>query len=95
MICVRSDEFTLTLILSGLMIEEPNHIGSCTKRFIFNFDGLSPHTARYYWWILGSIRIILMIDDSNSMNQKSFGPSKDVSMILMMKIVTYLITIKN
>ena len=43
---VGFDEFTLTLIQSGLMIEELNHIGSCTERFIFILDGLPSYTAR-------------------------------------------------
>ena len=43
---VGFDEFTLTLIQSGLMIEELNHTDSCTERFIFSLDGLPPHTAR-------------------------------------------------
>ena len=45
---VGFDEFTLTLIESGLMIEELNHTGSYTERFIFISDGLPPHTARYH-----------------------------------------------
>ena len=40
------DEFTLTLILSGLKIEEPNHTGNYTKRFAFNSDELPPYIAR-------------------------------------------------
>ena len=82
---VGFDEFTLTLIQSGLMIEELNHTGSCNERFIFSSDGLPPHTTRYHWWILGAIRMILMIDHSNCLNQKSFDPSKGVSMMLMMR----------
>ena len=82
---VGFDEFTLTLIQSGLMIEELNHTGSCTKRFIFSSDGLPPHTARCHWWILGAIRMILMIDHSNCLNQKSSGPSKRFSMMSMMR----------
>ena len=85
MIDVGFDEFTLTLIQSGLMIEELNHIGSCTKRFIFSSDGLPPYTATCHWWILGAIRMILMIDHSNCLNQKSSGPSKGVSMMSMMR----------
>ena len=79
------DKFTLTLIQSGLMIEELNHIGSYTERFVFIFDGLSPYTTRCHWWILGAIRMILMIDHSNCLNQKSSNPSKGVSMMLMMR----------
>ena len=82
---VGFDEFTLTLIQSGLMIEELNHIGSCIKRFIFISDRLPSYTARCHWWILGAIRMILMIDHSNCLNQKSSGPSKGVSMMSMMR----------
>ena len=82
---VGFDEFTLSLIQSGLMIEELNHIGSCIERFFFIFDGLPPYTSRCHWWILGAIRMILMIDHYNCLNQKSSGPSKGVSMILMMR----------
>ena len=78
---VGFDEFTLTLIQSGLMIEELNHTGSRTERFIFISDGLPPYTIRYHWWILGVIKMILMIDHSNYLNQKSSGPSKGVSMM--------------
>ena len=62
---VGFDEFTLTLIQSKLMIEELNHIDSCTERFIFSSDGLPLHTARCHYWILGAIIMILMIDHSN------------------------------
>ena len=79
------DEFTLTLIWSGLKIEELNHTGSCTKRFAFSSDGLPPYTARCHWWILGAIRMILMIDHSNCLNQKSSDPLKGVSMMSMMR----------
>ena len=82
---VGFDEFILTLIQSGLMIEELNHTGSYTERFIFISDGLPPYTARCHWWILGAIRMILMIDHSNCLNQKSSGPSKGVSMMSMMR----------
>ena len=82
---VGFDEFTLTLIQSGLMIEELNHTGSCTERFVFSSDGLPPSTVRCHWWILRAIRMILMIDHSNCMNQKSSGPSKGVSMMSMMR----------
>ena len=82
---VGFDKFTLTLIQSGLMIEELNHIGSCIERFVFSSDGLPPHTARYHWWILRAIRMILMIDHSNCLNQKSSDPSKGVSMMSMMR----------
>ena len=82
---VGFDEFTLTLIQSGLMIEELNHTSSCTERFIFSSDGLPPYTARCHWWILEAIRMILMIDHSNCLNQKSSGPSKGVSMMSMMR----------
>ena len=82
---VGFDEFTLILIQSGLMIEELNHTGSCTERFIFISDGLPPYTARCHWWILGAIRMILMIDHSNCLNQKSSDPSKGVSMMSMMR----------
>jgi len=74
---VGFDEFTLTLIQSGLMIEELNHTDSCTERFAFSSDGLPPYTARCHWWILGAIRMILMIDHSNCLNQKSSGPSEE------------------
>ena len=43
---VGFDEFTFTLIQSGLMIEELNHTGSCTERFIFISDELPPYTTR-------------------------------------------------
>ena len=43
MMDIGFDEFTLILILSELKIEESNHIGSCTKRFAFDSDGLSPY----------------------------------------------------
>ena len=89
------DEFTLTLIPSGLKIEEPNHIGNCIESFTFSFDGLPPYIARCHWWILEAIRMILMIDHSNCMNQKSSDPSKNVLMMLMMEIMTCLITIWN
>ena len=82
---VGFDEFTLILIQSKLMIEELNYTGSYTKRFIFSSDGLSPHTARCHWWILEAIRMILMIDHSNCLNQKSSSPSKGVSMMSMMR----------
>ena len=82
---VGFDEFTLTLIQSGLMIEELNHTGSCIERFIFNYDGLPPYTTRCHWWILGVSIMILMIDHSNYLNQKSSGPSKEVSMMSMMR----------
>ena len=82
---VGFDEFTLTLIQSGLIIEELNHTDSSTKRFIFSSDGLPLYTVRCHWWILGAIRMILMIDHSNCLNQKSSGPSKRVSMMLMMR----------
>ena len=89
---VGFDEFILTLIQSGLMIEKLNHIDSCTERFIFSSDGLPPHTVRCHWWILRAIRMILMIDHSNCLNQKSSDPLKEVS---MMSIMTCLITIQN
>ena len=82
---VGLDEFTLTLIQLGLMIEKLNHIGSCTERFIFSSDGLPPHTARCHWWILGAIRMMLMIDHSNCLNQKSSDPSKEVLMMSMIR----------
>ena len=82
---VGFDEFTLNLIQSGLMIEELNYTGSCTKRFVFISDGLPPYTARYHWWILRVIRMILMINHSNCLNQKSSDPSKGVSMMSMMR----------
>ena len=82
---VGFDEFILILIQSELMIEELNHTGSCTERFIFISNGLSPYTARCHWWILGAIRMILMIDHSNCLNQKSSGPLKGVSMMSMMR----------
>ena len=82
---VGFDEFTLTLIQSGLMIEELNHTGSCIERFVINSDGLPPYTTRCHWWILGAIRMILMIDHSNYLNQKSSSPSKGVSMMSMMR----------
>ena len=82
---VGFDEFTLTLIQSRLMIEELNHIGSCTERFIFSSDRLPPYTARCHWCILRAIRMILMIDHSNCMNQKSSDPSKGVLMMSMMR----------
>ena len=82
---VGFDEFTLTLIQSGLMIEELNHTGSCTERSIFSSDELPPYTARCHWWILEAIRMILMIDHSNCLNQKSSDPSKGVSMMSMMR----------
>ena len=82
---VGFDEFTLTLIQSGLMIEELNHTSSCTERFVFSSDGLPSYTARYHWWILEAIRKILMIDHSNYLNQKSSDPSKGVSIMSMMR----------
>ena len=82
---VGFDEFTLTLIQSGLMIEELNHTGSCIERFVFISDGLPPYIARCHWLILGAIRMILMIDHSNCLNQKSSDLSKGVSMMSMMR----------
>ena len=82
---VGFDEFTLTLIQSGLMIEKLNHTGSYTERFIFSSNGLPPYIARCHWWILRAIRMILMIDHSNYLNQKSSGLSKGVSMMSMMR----------
>ena len=95
MIDVRFDEFTLTLIQSGLMIEELNHTGSCTERFIFISDRLPPYTARCHWWILRAIRMILMIDHFNCLNQKSSGPSKRVSMMSMMRSRHVLLPYRN
>ena len=89
------DEFTLTLILSELKIKEFNHTDSYTERFTFNSDGLSSYTARCHWWILEAIRMILMIDHSNCMNQKSSDPSKGILMMSMMEIATYLIILQN
>ena len=82
---VGFDEFTLTLIQLGLMIEELNHTDSYIERFIFSSDGLPSHIARCHWWILEAIRMILMIDHSNCPNQKCSGPSKGVSMMSMMR----------
>ena len=82
---VGFNEFTLTLIQSGLMIEKINHTGSCTERFIFSFDRLPPYIVRCHWWILKAIRIILMIDHSNCLNQKSSDPSKRILMMSMMR----------
>ena len=89
------DKFTLTLILLGLKIEEPNHTSSYTERFIFNSDGLPPYAARCHWGILEAIRMIWMIDHTSCLNQKSSDPSKGVSIMSMTEITTYPIIIRN
>ena len=74
-------------------MEELNHTGNCTERFVFSSDGLPPYAARCHWWILGAIRMIWMIDHTNCLNQKNFDPSEGISMMLMIEIMTCLITI--
>ena len=95
MIDIGFDKFTLTLTLSRAQDRIIQSYGCCTERFTFNFDGLPPYTARCHWRILGAIRMILIIDHSNCMNQKSSDPSEGVSMMSMIEIMTYPITIWN
>ena len=73
---MRFDELTLTLILSELTIEEPNHMITTPRGSSFSSVRLSLHTARCHWWIMGSIKIISMIDNSNWMNWKEFQSIK-------------------
>ena len=92
---VGFDEFTLTLIQLGLMIKELNHTGSCTERFIFISDGLPPYTVRCHWWILGAIRMILMIDHSKLSESEEFWSIERSFDDVDDEITTYLIIIQN
>ena len=65
MIRNRFDELSLTYILSRLMIEEPNYTVTALRGSLFNFVGLPSYTVRSHWWIMGLIRIILMINNLN------------------------------
>ena len=55
MMDIRFDEFTLTLILSGLKIEEPNHTGSYTEMFAFSSNGLLSYSHYYGHGLMDSI----------------------------------------
>ena len=48
----------------GLTIEELNYTTTVPRDSFIQFDEFSLHTARCHWWIIGPIRIILMIDNS-------------------------------
>ena len=51
-----SDEFSMTSVKSGLMIEELNHTITTPRDSFFHSIGLPLHTARYYLWIMRFIR---------------------------------------
>ena len=56
--CVGFDELSITSVISELMIKGPNHMITTSRGSLISSAGLSLHTARYHWWIVGSIRII-------------------------------------
>ena len=54
--------------------------------------GLPLHTARYYWWIVRSTSIILMIDDSQWIALELFQHIEKSFDDIMIKIIIYFTT---
>ena len=58
------DEFFITSVLSRLTIEELNHMVTTSRGSSFCSIGLSLHATRHHWWIVGSTKIILIVNNS-------------------------------
>ena len=79
------DEFFMTSILSELTIEELNHMITTSRGLSFCFVGLSLHAARHHWWIVGTMRIILMVNNSRLESYNCSNPLKEVLIIFWWK----------
>ena len=87
---MKFNEFSMISIKSGLMIERLNHIITAPRGSYFYSTRLSLHIARYHWWIVRPINIILMIDDSRRIELELFQSIEKSFNDIMMKIIIYL-----